>query len=391
LAFFGAAGVIAGCTSDSTVLGPTRADPIFQSYVAIGNSITAGFQSDGINDSTQQRSYAVLLGRQMGTRFAYPSLAGRGCRPPLSNALTGARVGTGSTATTCDLRNPTSATDILNNVAVPGATSFDPDTTVGPANSILTALFLGGKTQVQKALEAQPTFATVWIGNNDILSFAIAGQPAGATPQATFVKNYSKMINDLVAGAPGLKGVLIAVVQVAGAPVLFDAKALLNPAFLAGLNQATGKTIAVDPTTCTATTTSLIGVPIVAAIKSGAYPAAIACGKGGPFPAPVGDLLVLDAAEQVQVQGIVNGYNTYIKAKADSVGFAYYDPNGTLAALKASGAIPSVPNLASTTAPFGAYFTLDGIHPSSAAHIVIANDLVDVINTKYGTHLSKIQ
>ena len=34
--------------------------------------IKAGYQSGGINDSTQKQSYAVLLAKQMHTRFAYP-------------------------------------------------------------------------------------------------------------------------------------------------------------------------------------------------------------------------------------------------------------------------------------------------------------------------------
>src|SRR5206468_12574483 len=100
------------CTSDHGIVMPATADPLFASYVSLGNSLTAGFQSDGINDSTQSRSYAVLLARQMGTRFAYPSLAMPGCRPPINNFLTQARVsitgqpGGPSTAATCFYRNP---------------------------------------------------------------------------------------------------------------------------------------------------------------------------------------------------------------------------------------------------------------------------------------------
>src|SRR4029450_6169346 len=84
----GIGGAVGACTGDATVVEPKSVDPTFRSYVAIGNSITAGFQSDGINDSTQQRSFAVLLAKQMSTRFAYPSLAGRGCRPPIANFQT---------------------------------------------------------------------------------------------------------------------------------------------------------------------------------------------------------------------------------------------------------------------------------------------------------------
>src|SRR5947209_17685662 len=88
-------GTVAGCTDNSAkVLGPkpTQGNGLFQSYVSLGNSITAGYQSGGINDSTQKRSYAVLLAGQMGTRFAYPSIAMPGCPPPINNFQTQTRV-----------------------------------------------------------------------------------------------------------------------------------------------------------------------------------------------------------------------------------------------------------------------------------------------------------
>src|SRR5262245_24196105 len=88
----GIAATVFACTSDADVLGPGVVDNLFQSYVAIGNSITAGFQSDGINDSTQQQAYPGLLAHQMKTRYAFPSLNMPGCRPPLTNFATQARV-----------------------------------------------------------------------------------------------------------------------------------------------------------------------------------------------------------------------------------------------------------------------------------------------------------
>ena len=45
-------------------------DPLFERYVSMGNSITAGFQSGGINDSTQLQSYAVLLAQAMHSPFS---------------------------------------------------------------------------------------------------------------------------------------------------------------------------------------------------------------------------------------------------------------------------------------------------------------------------------
>jgi lysophospholipase L1-like esterase len=399
-ALAGLAGILASCEGDHTLFGPPLGGgAMFASYVALGNSLTAGYQSGGINDSTQQRSYAVLLAHQFGTRFAYPSLANPGCPPPLSNFATQARVTPAgfpaSTGTSCYLRTTTSTTDVLNNVAVPGATSYDPTAVNGTGPNPLTTFILGGLTQAQRALVAKPTFATIWIGNNDILAAALAGLPGGsalagvtpATPQATFVTNYATMMSQLMAGAPGLKGVLIGVIQVANAPQLFTAVALQNPLFLGALSQAAGTAVTAAPNCLTAPgISSLINIQITGAIKAHQVSAAINCVKGtNPLNPLDGDLYVLDAAEQATVSATVTGYNTYIHAKADSLGFAYYDANPLLLQLVASGAILPVPNLASATAPFGTAVSLDGVHPSTATHILIANGIIDVINAKYST------
>src|SRR5687768_14903696 len=163
-------GAVVACGEDDVdVLPPpflSVVDPIFLRYASIGNSITAGYQSGGINDSTQQRSYAVLVARQMNTQFVYPSLAGPGCPPPTK--FVGRVPARDSTSTFCLLRNPALVRETLNNVAVPGATSADPTAVTSRASNTLTTIFLGGKTQVQKANDLRPTFVSAWIGNNDV-------------------------------------------------------------------------------------------------------------------------------------------------------------------------------------------------------------------------------
>ena len=59
----GLLGLTAACFSNEKLNSPSvpTGGAIFARYVAMGNSITAGFQSAGINDSTQQQSYARLL------------------------------------------------------------------------------------------------------------------------------------------------------------------------------------------------------------------------------------------------------------------------------------------------------------------------------------------
>jgi lysophospholipase L1-like esterase len=395
------ASAISACSSDNGVLGGKSADPRFRTYVAMGNSITAGFQSGGINDSTQMQSYAVLIAHAMNTGFRIPLLNKPGCPPPVDNFLTQHRVG-GLTAGDCALRAPAATPGALNNLAVPDATSLSPTGAVpGPdtlVENALTTLILGGKTQAQRAAEAQPTFVSAWIGNNDVLNASLTGiLPAtpgisnGITALPAFTTNYKNLIKALKA-IPSIKGgVLIGVVNTANVPLLFPARVLFDPTFKGAFDAVAGATTVIDPTTCPPTTTSLINFQLAAAIAAHTHPATVYC-EALPQPfEPLGNVYVLDAAEQAAVTDTVTAYNALIAAEADTLGFAYYDPNPALVALKTSGAVPTFPNLADPTAAFGTFFSLDGVHPAAAAHVLLANNIIDAINAKYGTSIPHTQ
>jgi lysophospholipase L1-like esterase len=393
-----AAAVLAATACESTrdVLGvnPPATGALFQSYVAIGNSISAGYQSGGINDSTQRQSFAKLLADQMGTQYHYAALAMPGCPAPVANFQTQARVGTVGTTPppACALRIGSSVTDILNNVAVPGAVSFDPVATSSPASNALTTFILGGRSQVSRALMAHPTFTTIWIGNNDVLGAGgsgilvpgvVTGQNGVLSTLATFTASYDAMIKQLTDSAPGIKGVLIGVVQVGGIPLLSTGDTIFKaPALERGtMNAIAGQTVTVNAD-C-AGSTALVNVPsLLGAIRAGTHPPFISCTKNVPV-APVGDIFVLDPTEQAQLAAIITSYNNYISAKAAAIGFAYVDPNPILAANRATNVIPRFPKFSSTTATFGTLISLDGAHPAAAAHKLIANALIAAINAKY--------
>src|SRR5437667_3181515 len=105
----------AACHEDElfTPLPPAYAGgAMFARYVSFGNSITAGIQSGGLNDSLQKLAYPVLLARAMGTPFFYPSInyapsfSLYGCPPPITFIFSSppTRLGPGSTDQTCSLR-----------------------------------------------------------------------------------------------------------------------------------------------------------------------------------------------------------------------------------------------------------------------------------------------
>src|SRR3989454_778653 len=192
----------AACHEDElfTPLPPAYAGgAMFARYVSFGNSITAGFQSGGLNDSLQRLAYPVLLARAMGTTFYYPRINSVptpilfGAPPPTpSISPTPPPPLAPPPAPPCSFRTP-NLPPYLNNVAFPGAdvlellnTNYAPPQPPAAATDAYKLFLLGGRTELQRAREVLPTFVTVWVGNNDvsgaILDTGDAGQAADITP-----------------------------------------------------------------------------------------------------------------------------------------------------------------------------------------------------------------
>jgi lysophospholipase L1-like esterase len=275
---------------------------------------------------------------------------------------------------------------ILNNVAVPGATVSDLTALTTANSNALTTFILGGQTQIQKALAASPTFVTVEIGNNDVLAAALTGVPVptaglspGITPVDSFVNQYARAINQLTTGAPKVKGVLLGVFDVTLSGALFPIDSVINnPLLGAEVDAAAGHAITYAPDCVNSG--ALLSLEVLPLIASGEVQPIIGCADANPFTLSVNKIGLF--------VGTVQAYNAYIKAKADSIGFAYMDPSPLLAQLRASDSIPPYPNFASATHPFGSFITLDGIHPSAAAHQLLAAALIAKIDSVYGVSIS---
>jgi hypothetical protein len=397
--------LLAGCYDNEPLNAPdlSTSNGLMERYVSMGNSITAGYQSGGINDSTQTRSYAVLFANRANAPFFVPSLQGRGCAPPLTNNVTQTRVG-GGTATTCDLRAD-QRLFYVSNVAVPGATSFSPnDNLIAFANSnALTTFILGGRTQNQAMLDAKPTFVTAWIGNNDVLgaltSQSNPGNPALITPQPVFQANYSAMLDTIQRS--GAQATLLSVTDVSVIPyssrtAIYYCLTYVDPARcqaplpttpepnLAGLQALGLWNVDVNCAAPAGLATLIpwtLAVPILAAAAGGA-PQTMDCSD---------DALVVMPSELAAMQAAVVGFNAYIQTEAVSRGMAYLDVNPPLLALVGTGAIPSIPDLlpalAGGSVGFGPYFTLDGVHPSTLAHQLVTDSLVSTVNRFFATSI----
>ncbi len=402
--------LVAGCYDNEPLSAPdlSTSNGLMARYVSMGNSITAGYQSGGINDSTQQRSYAVLFANRANATFNIPSLNMPGCAPPLTNNVTQTRVtlpgappSTGSTcAARADERLP-----YVSNVAVPGATSFSPDDNLSPfANSnALTTLILGGRTQNEAMQDADPTFVSAWIGNNDVLGAyangANPGNPALITPQPVFEQNYSAMLDAIE--ATGASAALISVMDVTVAPfssrtAIYYCLTYVDPARCQAPLPTTP-----DPNLAGLNFLGLWNVDVNCAAPAGlatlipwtkAVPMLAAAAGGSPQTMDCSiDALVVTPTEVANLQAATLGYNNYIAGQAAARGMAYLNLNPALLALVATGAIPPIPNIAPALAgqsvTFGPYFSLDGLHPSTLAHQLVTDSLVSVVNQFFGTSI----
>ncbi|NBC17667.1 MAG: SGNH/GDSL hydrolase family protein [Bacteroidetes bacterium] len=376
-----AAVLVAGC-DDEELLPPETEAPLFERYAALGNSITAGFQSGGISASTQQESYAALLAASMDTEFNQPLLNDPGCPPPIVDALTGERAAN----VDCALRT-TPLPPVIHNVAVPGAQVIDLLTNLDSNSSAntLTTFILGGRTQLEAAADVQPTFATVWIGNNDVLGAALSGNTDLITAAGDFETRYRQAMDSLA--TPDLEGaLLIGVANPTLIPHLSPgaAYAQAQPTIQALLDGSdTGGQFVVADNCAAGGATSLVpygyGFGTLLAQAQNGLSVQLDCLNDPP---------VLTPEETATVVGAVQQFNAIIQAEAQERGWAYLDPNPVLQ--EQQDQVPVFPDLENQPAIFGPFFSLDGVHPNGAAHVLVANAAVDAINAQYGTDLPPI-
>jgi lysophospholipase L1-like esterase len=239
----------------------TAGEADFSTYVAIGNSLTAGYMDGTVSRVGQSYSFPNLLSKQFATvgggEFTQPSyeedvnnLGGFSGLPGFNTRLViNAAVGAPQPIAGTSTITLTPQATAYNNMGVPGAKSFHL-LAPGYGNSAGVALGLANpyyvrhatsatSTVLGDALSKNPTFFTNWIGANDILSYATSGgtksdgSPADdhnvtgntnpatyggndITNSAVFAGTYSAIIDQLTAN--GAKGVVCTIPSVTSIP-----------------------------------------------------------------------------------------------------------------------------------------------------------------------------
>ena len=189
----------------------TSGEADFSKYVALGNSLTSGYRDGALYADGQRESYPAMIAEQMqragGGAFTQPlvpdNIGGFTNVPGFRGKLTlqvvnGALTPVYSTAVSALDR----LTGTYNNMGVPGAKSFHlvangygdmAGLAAGTANPYFVRFASSSRSVLEDAKAQNPTFFSLWIGNNDVLSYATSGgvgtNQTGNTNPSTYSSN----------------------------------------------------------------------------------------------------------------------------------------------------------------------------------------------------------
>ncbi|MCK6617448.1 MAG: hypothetical protein L6Q51_07365 [Cyclobacteriaceae bacterium] len=458
----------------------------FTKFVSIGNSLTAGYMAGALFSFGQENSYPAI----MAEHFAYVSEndafdqplvnSVNGCYNPTSGCTLGRLIlfdpdgptGPASAAPT-PAGSPgvpapfnTNATDHLqalapftgnkdnlNNFGVPGiilAQALTPATggpappAPNPAYNPYFARFAKtpstdgttGSTILSDALATNPTFVSFWLGNNDVLGYAVGGasNPSILTSVPAFTAQYSAAIDAILAHPNNVKMVVGNVPNVTTIPyfrlVPYNPVVITNQAqidainagyapYNAGLDAAfdggfitneernkrkviftvgQNPVVIIDesltdlsglglPNYREATAQDLLVLPAASFIGSlvGGDPSLI-----NGVTVPLADQWVLIPSEITEITTRINDFNAAIAAKvaANSMRMALADiftKFNELATSPTGGLVVDGLFIRSSLAPPNGVFSEDGVHPNPRGSAYIAKIFIQAINAKFGS------
>ena len=236
----------------------TSGDADFSNYVAVGNSLTAGYTNGTLYKSGQENSFPAILAGQMklagGGEFTQPYLEDDtndvGGMLLSGTPIVDPKLVIDASQGTPERINQNPTMDVTNvhpgpynNMGVPGAKIYHmgfqgygnlANLPLGLANPYFVRMASApNKSIVEDVVAANPTFFTLWIGSNDVLWYATSGGtgvdqngagninpttygPDDITHVNVFASVYQQIVDHLTAN--GAKGVLATIPDVASVP-----------------------------------------------------------------------------------------------------------------------------------------------------------------------------
>jgi hypothetical protein len=419
--------LLAACKPNVDEFAPSKGNADFTSYVAVGDSWTAGFADGSLYISGQENSYPNILAGQF-------SLVGGGeFKQPLMIDENGIGLATGTPTpkmvmgykTDCkgilglspvyaeggvDLANLASvaAGGPYNNISTPGLKSFY---MAVPGMATLNPYYgrfasAPANTVNDEIPLVNATFFTMWLGSYDALSNAISG---GADP-LTSVEMFAGSLQGTLATltANGAKGAVANIPDVLDAPffhtIPYNALPLdetsagqLNAGY-AQLNMMIKSLGSDDTVHFTAGQNPLV-------IQDAALPwgmrqirsnelvllsmpqDSLKCaGWGSQKPVPA--TFVLDSTEISAINGKIAEYNTAISGLANGTDIVLVDMYSVLKEMNEGFVFDNV-NIGPKFVT-GNFYSTDGLNPTPMGSAVVAYYFIEAINEAFGANIPQV-
>lgn len=447
----------------------TAGEANFSKYVAVGNSLTSGYRDGTLYLDGQNESFPSMIAKQM-------ALAGGGAfeQPLMPNNVGGFTdlfTASGGTefygkltlkvengALTPKASAPGANLDIIggagkmfNNMGVPGAKSFHLGAPgygnpggieTGQANPYFVRFATSpGTSVIADAVAQGPTFFSLWIGNNDVLSYATSGgigvDQTGNTNPVSYGPNditdpgvFATVVNGYVAAltANGAKGVMANIPNVTSIPFFTRVPAMPIPGEPAIVSQLNAGYAAYNGGLAAAKTAGLLsdaeynkrlikftvgvangavivdkdltdlaalGLPSYRQTTADDFILLTAAGQlnpevGGGTAVALADKYVLTQTEADRVLTATAAYNAAIKSIATSKGLAFVDANAKMLELSQASGITYDGVKYTATFVTGGTFSLDGVHLTGRGYALIANEFLKEINKTYKSTLPMV-
>lgn len=375
---------------------------LFERYVSLGDSLTAGYQNGAVQRDKQEVNYPITLYKSGGkdpinfqqgyineplTGRGFGGVDGSGFYGELNPDGSRQRLSVSQATLPTILSNRTYPLP-YNNLGIAGATLDEILNTTLKADNPFFSFVLRNtgvatdKSAVDQALLLNPTLITFWAGNNDVLGAATGGNSTSVTPLANFKASYSAALTKLLAQTT-------ADIFVANIPDVTSIP-FTSSIPVQGFTDTVNKTlpIAQFPTGNPASPLTTAG-PVPTEEKNVKYflintLAELPKLQTGAIT-QIAAKNTLTEEEVASLKTTVDGYNAIIAEEvAKNRRLTLVDMNAFLKDVKAgkiAGVTGGVYLLDPTT-----LFSFDSVHPNSKGYKLVAGKFMEYINRRYASN-----
>jgi lysophospholipase L1-like esterase len=395
----------------------------FSRFVALGDSVTAGYKDGALFYEGQMQCYPLLLAQQFGCKFrqALMDKASVGIGSQGNSRLV-LRKQPGHSAPQLSylaahgdisafLENSYAEKGPFNNLGVPGAKAI---TLIAPGygnkklgegnyNPFFSRICSSPETasMLGEAMSIHPSFFSLFIGNNDVLAYALSGgttdaiTPLEGPPGIGFEASMDFIVNILISN--GAKGAISNLPSLTSIPFFttihyndlvldsVNAEALGAKFRSAGIKLAPGhNSFLVEDSSLTngirqMEKGELVSLDIMLDENKYNYLKGVT---------PIPKKYYLSNAQVKNIQAVLVSYNNIIKRIATEKKLAFVNTNQILNSMKADRVYKA--DSLGVKYKTGGFFSLDGLHINSLGHALLANEFIKAINQAYGTDLHKV-